>query len=201
MFVSRIDETARLHAEGLNGREIAKRLGVTPSTVCYYLRKLGIPAQRQGRYEWEAVQEFYDRGHSISECEAEFGMARATLVDAAKRGDFRARPQAMPLDELLAATPRGRHNLKQRLLKSGLKANACERCGIDMWLGAPLSLALHHVNGDKHDNRLVNLQLLCPNCHSQTDNFAGRNRPLRVLPPLEHEEVRLPQAGPSPGAA
>jgi 5-methylcytosine-specific restriction endonuclease McrA len=34
---------------------------------------------------------------------------------------------------------------------------------------------LHHVNGDGRDNRLENLQLLCPNCHSQTDNFAGRN--------------------------
>lgn len=56
-------------------------------------------------------------------------------------------------------------------------ANArCEKCGLDEWRGSPLSLALHHVNGDRHDNRLANLQLLCPNCHSQTDNFAGRNR-------------------------
>jgi 5-methylcytosine-specific restriction endonuclease McrA len=38
-------------------------------------------------------------------------------------------------------------------------------------------LALHHVNGDRLDNRLENLELLCPNCHSQTDTYSGRNRP------------------------
>ena len=37
-------------------------------------------------------------------------------------------------------------------------------------------MALHHVNGDGSDNRLENLQMLCPNCHSQTENFAGRKR-------------------------
>jgi DNA-binding transcriptional ArsR family regulator len=181
VFVPRIDEVARLHAEGLSGREIAKRLGVTPSTVCYHLRKLGVPSQRQGRYDWPAVQEFYDRGHSISDCAAEFGMARATLADAAKRGDLRTRPQAMPLDELLIRSPRGRHNLKLRLLGAGVKTAQCERCGLDEWRGAPLPLSLHHVNGDKHDNRLENLQLLCANCHSQTENFGVRNRRLRAL--------------------
>jgi 5-methylcytosine-specific restriction endonuclease McrA len=59
---------------------------------------------------------------------------------------------------------------------AGLKDERCERCGLTDWRGQPLSLALHHVNGDGADNRLENLQLLCPNCHSQTPNFAGRNR-------------------------
>ena len=63
-----------------------------------------------------------------------------------------------------------------RLISAGLLANRCEACGIEEWLGAPLSMALHHVNGDGQDNRLENLQMLCPNCHSQTENFAGRNR-------------------------
>jgi 5-methylcytosine-specific restriction endonuclease McrA len=38
-----------------------------------------------------------------------------------------------------------------------------------------LSLQLHHINGERHDNRLENLALLCPNCHSQTNTWAGRN--------------------------
>jgi hypothetical protein len=36
-------------------------------------------------------------------------------------------------------------------------------------------MALHHINGDRFDNRVENLELLCPNCHSQTDTFGGRN--------------------------
>ncbi len=80
----------------------------------------------------------------------------------------------MPLEKLLAA-PRQRGHLKRRLIALGLREDRCEICGISAWRGEPLSLALHHVNGDGHDNRLEHLQLLCPNCHSQTENFAGRN--------------------------
>jgi 5-methylcytosine-specific restriction endonuclease McrA len=64
--------------------------------------------------------------------------------------------------------------LKARLLKDGLKELRCEECGLSDWRDRPLSLELHHVNGDGRDNRLSNLVLLCPNCHSQTDNWGGR---------------------------
>jgi hypothetical protein len=68
-----------------------------------------------------------------------------------------------------------RYHLKTYLFDLGLKENRCEVCGIADWLGAPLTMALHHVNGDSRDNRLENLQLLRTTCHSQTENFAGRN--------------------------
>jgi 5-methylcytosine-specific restriction endonuclease McrA len=43
-------------------------------------------------------------------------------------------------------------------------------------------MALHHINGDRLDNRLENLELLCPNCHSQTDTYSGRNGHRRPAP-------------------
>ncbi len=88
----------------------------------------------------------------------------------------------MPIEELLVVGRRtARGHLNMRLIAAGLKENRCELCGLDAWRGEPLSIALHHINGDGLDNRLENLQFLCPNCHSQTDTFGGRNGHRRVM--------------------
>lgn len=65
--------------------------------------------------------------------------------------------------------------LIRRLVNHGYKEYKCEICGINEWQGRPLRLQVHHINGEHYDNRLENLQILCPNCHSQTDNYAGKN--------------------------
>lgn len=121
------------------------------------------------------MQAYYDAGHSITECQQRFGFSRETWNSARLRGAVKSRPPAMSIERLLSGR-RNRSHVKQRLIDAGLKDNRCERCGTEDWLGAPLSMALHHVNGDGQDNRLENLQMLCPNCHAQTENFAGRNR-------------------------
>lgn len=66
------------------------------------------------------------------------------------------------------------HNLKLRLLKEGIKRYKCECCSNTEWMGKPIPLELHHLNGVHNDNRLENLQILCPNCHAQTDNYSGK---------------------------
>jgi DNA-binding CsgD family transcriptional regulator len=167
---------AALLAEGVSRSEIAQRLAISKSTVTYHASRLGYGAARLRRYDWSEVQRYYDAGHSITECQKRFGFARASFVDAVKRGAVASRPAAPPVtDYLVQGVRRNRGNLKRRLIAAGLKENSCELCGISDWQGNPLALALHHINGDGHDNRLQNLQLLCPNCHSQTENFAGRN--------------------------
>ena len=62
----------------------------------------------------------------------------------------------------------------KRLLKFNLLEYKCSCCGLSEWRGEPISLHLHHINGNHFDNTLNNLTLLCPNCHSQTDSFAGK---------------------------
>lgn len=64
--------------------------------------------------------------------------------------------------------------IKKRMLRDKIKPHRCERCGLEKWENFPIPLELHHLNGDRWDNRLENIQFLCPNCHSLTDNFSGK---------------------------
>ena len=66
--------------------------------------------------------------------------------------------------------------LKERLIREGRMEYRCQNCGIIEWFGQPLSLHLDHINGINNDHRIENLRFLCPNCHSQTETYAGRNK-------------------------
>ena len=66
--------------------------------------------------------------------------------------------------------------LKKRLFKIGLKTQYCEECGwAKITKDGYLPLELDHINGDRHDNRIENLRILCPNCHSLKPTHRGRN--------------------------
>jgi 5-methylcytosine-specific restriction endonuclease McrA len=157
---------------------VAQTLALAKSTVCYHARRLGYEAAGKyaRRYDWDEIRLYYEQGHSVNECCERFGFTRSAWCDAARRGDVVPRPRAAALDVYLV-TDRMVHrgHLKRRLLAERIKAYRCERCGIDDWRGRPLTLEVHHVSGDRNDNRLQNLRILCPNCHSQTENYGGRN--------------------------
>jgi transposase-like protein len=92
------------------------------------------------------------------------------------------RREAVPLSQVLvrdSSYHRGR--LKHRLYEEGLKERRCELCGQgEEWQGRPMSLILDHINGCSDDNRLENLQIVCPNCAATLDTHCGRKnrRPL-----------------------
>lgn len=68
-----------------------------------------------------------------------------------------------------------RNKLKARIINQNLFEYKCQKCGNNGFHNnKPLSLQLDHINGISDDNRLVNLRFLCPNCHSQTDTYAGK---------------------------
>lgn len=85
----------------------------------------------------------------------------------------RRRPIA---DYLVKGSIVGSFRLKRYLLQQGLLEARCSDCGLTTWQGRPIPLELDHRNGERHDNQLVNLRLLCPNCHAFTPTYRGKNR-------------------------
>lgn len=68
------------------------------------------------------------------------------------------------------------YQLKNRLLEEGLKQHKCECCGITEWNGQPAPIELDHIDGNRYNNTIENLRILCPNCHAQTDTYRGKNK-------------------------
>lgn len=67
------------------------------------------------------------------------------------------------------------NRLRLRLIDEGVLETRCASCGLDEWLGRPIPLQLDHIDGDRTNNLLENLRLLCPTCHALTDTYCGRN--------------------------
>lgn len=84
----------------------------------------------------------------------------------------------IPMEDILVVNSTyARHNLKRRLLEGKYIKYKCECCGLgDEWNGKKIVLQLDHVNGINNDHRLENLRFLCPNCHTQQDTYAAKNR-------------------------
>ncbi len=72
--------------------------------------------------------------------------------------------------------PINSNDLRKRLLKENILPYICDCCKKTKWLDGLIPLELHHKDGNSINNNLSNLQLLCPNCHSQTDNYRSKNR-------------------------
>ena len=80
------------------------------------------------------------------------------------------------------------YKLKNKLFEEGIKEKKCESCKNTEWMGKPISLELHHKNGNPRDNRIENLEILCPNCHSYTDTYGGKNQKMNI----KKKDVKLP---------
>jgi hypothetical protein len=99
-------------------------------------------------------------------------------INPAGKGIAKESGTKIPLEDILAGLhPQYQSNkLRLRLLEEGIFAHKCNNCELTDWLGNPIPLELEHIDGNSSNNKLENLELLCPNCHSLTDTYRGKNK-------------------------
>ncbi|MFA5967218.1 MAG: HNH endonuclease signature motif containing protein [Patescibacteria group bacterium] len=135
-------------------------------SVRQVLLKLGL---RPAGGNYEQIQQY------IKECKLDANHFRGKGWNAGMTGIGKPR---IPLEKILVRNSNFQSfKLKKRLFCTGLKPRHCELCG---WaqhsVTGHLPLELDHINGDRHDNRIKNLRILCPNCHSLTETYRGKKR-------------------------
>lgn len=140
----------------------------------------------------QRLREIVDNSRNIGECLDKLGIVRggktygyfrAVCLSRGIELDFPnnyASQRKIPDSEVFVRDSLYTNNrilLKKRLLDAGLKKNECALCGQGpVWNGLPLVLQLDHINGVNNDHRIENLRILCPNCHTQTETYAGKSR-------------------------
>lgn len=155
------DTLAELVQASMSVAQILSSLGLPTKGRAHHLLTERIP--QLGLDTSHMTGQAWARGHTKRTHE---GLARGSL----------ARSQSDA--ELFSASSTRINNgprIIRRLLELGW-SYACAECGIADWRGKRLVLHLDHINGIANDNRLENLRLLCPNCHSQTDTYCNRAR-------------------------
>jgi len=141
--------------------------------------------QREVKITDEEIKLAYEKYDTLHKASAELKMTTVSLWRRAKKlnlawkdKNFKPEKPKIPTNEIIE----GKHpyyqtlKLKKRLLKEGLKENKCDICGITEWNNKGLSMQLDHIDGDSHNHKFDNLRMVCPNCHSQTHTYFGKNK-------------------------
>ncbi|KPC64874.1 HNH endonuclease signature motif containing protein [Streptomyces chattanoogensis] len=164
-------DTSHFEREGVKWtREILEQAVSVSTNMCEVLRHLGLDVVG---------------GHHthISRRITAYGIDTSHFQLPTQRGKSRRppTPEGLLVKQPTAHARRIQSNrLKQAMLDQG-KEERCALCRTEaVWLGEPLPLEVDHVDGDWRNNRIENLRLLCPNCHSTTDSYRGRNKALRA---------------------
>jgi len=144
------EELENAVTSSLTIRAVLDKLGLTPAGGNYEMIK-------------KRIQELgLDTSHFLGQA-----------ILRGKTHDYSTRP----LDEILVhGRLENTWRLKNRLIRDGIKSQRCESCGCTEWQGEPVPLELHHRDGDRTNNSLSNILLVCPNCHALTDNYRGSKK-------------------------
>lgn len=177
----------------LSTREIANELGYGQTTIRYWLEKYQLETDKakvnNSRFwDKEALQKATEGAVTRSEILERLGKRASgsvykTLSNMAmlhgielpvntgpgRQGKFK---RSTPAEIFTEDSKAGRNVLLKHMLNTFNIEYKCVKCENNgYWLGEEITLEIDHVNGNHRDNRIENLRLLCPNCHSQTETF------------------------------
>jgi hypothetical protein len=171
----------RIRVEQVSAKELAA-LVATSSSLANVLAALDLPTVGRAHHELKrrlkdlAIDTRHMRGQGWS-----LGKTRRTNASVAQSVARRATSPEQVFVENAPAVKSSR--IAELLMEMGVPYR-CAICGISEWCNRALVLHLDHVNGINNDNRLPNLRLLCPNCHSQTPTYCRRPpKPLKACEP------------------
>lgn len=150
-----LEELKRLSDLRLSIREISEKMNYSPTNVRYWLKKYNLKTNSRKAKDkiclfCKNIISHRGTKYCSINCQMKFQQ-----------------------DEKIKNGNASERTLKKFLLRSG---NICNSCGIENWNNKPLVLDLEHKDGNSMNNDIDNLELLCPNCHSQTPSYKGKNK-------------------------
>lgn len=190
-------------SQGYTIQEISQKVGKSHTAVRYWLDKYGLKTKGAttlisvlDNISEDVLRTIVKRSNSRSDVLRELFPAKALRGYMYERLDnklnefsiatdhfapYSARTNKVEKKAVLVDNCTAPKSVARRIIRATIDMTRCVICGLeDTWNGAPLVLQIDHINGRSNDNRIENLRALCPNCHSQTDTYTGRNNKKHV---------------------
>lgn len=165
------DEQLKILVEnGYSTRQIAKKLSVSQNKICRSLKRINLSTKHKQRYKKPKEKRFC---HYCSLLLQKKSQKKFCSINCFRQSRWKNKKEI-----LLSSNNRNvsSDTLKKFLIKEMNIKNCCLCNQEPFWNGKPLVLQLDHIDGDSDNNKISNLRLLCPNCHTQTETFASKGK-------------------------
>lgn len=194
MNIERKLEIWKLRDEGKSIPEICNIIKVSKGTIGYYLKeyegknkkvwiKSDFDFQQLKQQEGDNIINLYIEGKTLKSISKKYQVSSFFIVRFLKEKEiYKEKNRKLDINKLIKGEIQYNNpyyatinkNIKEYLLKNNIFEYKCNICNLTQWNNKYISLDLDHIDGNRNNNLLNNLRLLCPNCHSQTETYKGK---------------------------